>query len=136
MTLQISSNNIINSPLIVFKSITGNVRNFVKRTGLDSFEINDDNIYSFDSTDSFILIAPTYDEMMLDDLMDFMEDNHEKCIGIVGSGNYNFADLYIFTAKDLSEKYNIPVIYDFENRGNNKDIINFEEIIKGMIQWH
>lgn len=131
---QTLSRVIINKPLIVFKSISGNVRNFVKRTGFDSFEINDDNIYSFDSTDSFVLIAPTYDDFMLEDLQDFMEDNHDKCVGIIGSGNYNFADLYIFTAKDFSKKYNIPIIYDFENRGNKKDIKKFKEIIEGMIE--
>lgn len=73
---------------------------------------------------------------MLEDLQDFMEDNHDKCVGIIGSGNYNFADLYIFTAKDFSKKYNIPIIYDFENRGNKKDIEKFKEIIEGMIEWH
>lgn len=130
------SNNIIAKPLIVFKSISGNVRNFVKRVGFDSFEINDDNIYSFSSADSFILIAPTYEEYMLEDLKDFMEDNHQNCIGIVGSGNYNFANLYIFTAKDLSKQYNIPVIFDFENRGNKKDVLRFKEIVEGMILWH
>lgn len=115
--------------LIVYKSLGGNVRKFVKNLGLPSFEINGDNIYSYEHTDSFVLIAPTYEEYMLDDMFDFMEDNHEKCIGIIGSGNYNFADLYIFTAKDLSEKYNIPILLDFENSGNKKDIEKVKDLI-------
>lgn len=120
-------------PLIVFKSITGNVRNFVKRTGLESFEIDNDNIYSFNSTGNFVLIVPTYESVMLEDLEDFMEDNSDKCVGLVGSGNYNFGNDYIFTAKNLSDKYNIPVIFHFENRGNKKDTEDFNKIIEGMI---
>ena len=69
---------------------------------------------------------------MLYDLIDYMEDYHENCIGIVGSGNYNFANLYIFTAKDFSELYNIPIIFDFENRGTKKDIEKFKKILNEL----
>ena len=110
--------------------MSGNVRSFVKRLGVESFEINGDNIYEYNSADNFILIVPTYEDPMLEDLLDFMEDHHNKCIGLVGSGNYNFGDLYVFSIKRLSEKYNIPILYDFENRGTKKDVARFKEIIE------
>ena len=99
---------------------------------MESFEIKDDNIYEYDFADNFILIVPTYEDNMLDDLLDFIEDNHDKCIGLAGSGNYNFGELYVFSVKRLSEKYNIPILYDFENNGTKKDIQRFKDIIDGV----
>lgn len=122
---------IVTKPLIVFKSVSGNVRNFVKRVGYESLEITDSNALN-EVADNFVIIAPTYESIMLEDLEDFIDLNHENCIGVVGSGNYNFGNDYVFTAKDISEKYDIPIIYDFENRGTKKDIIKFQQIIEGM----
>lgn len=103
----------------------------MKRTGYESLEITEANSFN-KVADNFILIAPTYESLMLEDMEDFIDINHSKCVGLVGSGNYNFAQLYIFTVKDLSEKYNIPILFDFENRGTKKDVIEFQKIIEGM----
>lgn len=122
----------LENTIIVYKSISGNVKNFISKLPIESFEIDNDNIYDYNHNGKFLLIAPTYDDFMMEDVFDFMEDNHEQCSGIIGSGNNNFGELYIFTSKNLSEKYNIPIVYDFENNGNKKDVENVRNMIQEL----
>ena len=122
----------LENTIIVYKSISGNVKNFISKLPIESFEIDNDNIYDYNHNGKFLLIVPTYDDFMMEDVFDFMEDNHEQCFGIIGSGNNNFGELYIFTAKNLSKKYDIPIVYDFENNGNKKDVENIKSVIKEL----
>lgn len=56
--------------------------------------------------------------------------NAAFCKGIIGTGNKNFAGIYIYTAKELSAKYQIPILYDFEFNGTPKDV----EFVQTLIQ--
>lgn len=47
--------------------------------------------------------------------------------GISGSGNRNFAELFVFSAKDIAKKYGVPLIYAFEFSGTKEDVDNFEK---------
>lgn len=49
--------------------------------------------------------------------------------GVAGSGNINFADLFVFTARDIAKKYNVPIIAEFEFSGTETDV---EKFIKGV----
>ncbi|CRH90148.1 flavoprotein NrdI [Chlamydia trachomatis] len=61
---------------------------------------------------------------MTNPLGDFIayEDNHERCLGIVGSGNRNFNHQYCLTAKQYAERFGFPVIDNFELRGLQNDV--------------
>ena len=114
---------------IVYISLTGNVRSFVKRVGMDSVELEYSNPFT-EVDEDYIVIAPSYDEEITDLFSDFIEykDNMKYLIGFVGSGNRNWGnDVYCFNAKDLSEKYNKPFIFNFELGGTDKDIIDFKK---------
>ena len=52
----------------------------------------------------------------------------KHCLGIIGTGNRNFAGIYIFTAKELSAKYQIPLLYDFEFNGTPADVAAVEKL--------
>lgn len=118
--------------LIVYVSITGNVRRFVSKLEMESYELNDFNLETR-VNEKYIIVTPTYDDEITDFISQFIdyEDNITHLIGFVGSGNLNFDNNYVFNAKDLSNKYNKPLIYSFEYSGTDADVINFKkEVVK------
>lgn len=113
---------------IAYLSLTGNVRKFVKEVGIDSIELDYSNPLT-EVHDKYILIVPTYDEEITELISDFIDhkDNLEYLVGLAGSGNRNFNKSYCSNAKDLSIKYNKPLIMNFEFSGTNKDIEEFKK---------
>ncbi|WP_342540726.1 class Ib ribonucleoside-diphosphate reductase assembly flavoprotein NrdI [Heyndrickxia sp. FSL K6-6286] len=114
--------------LIVYLSLTGNVRNFVRRTSFDSFELSYTNPLS-EINEDFIVIAPSYDDDITEIISSFIDykNNQDYLKGFVGSGSLNYDDKYCFNAKDLSLKYRKPLIFTFEFSGTDNDIINFKK---------
>lgn len=81
--------------------------------------------------DPYIIITPTYDKEATDFLEDFIEFNDPSLfMGVVGSGNLNFASLFVFTAKDLQEKYDVPLLHAFEYSGTEDDVNKVKTIIR------
>jgi Protein involved in ribonucleotide reduction len=80
---------------------------------------------------SFILIVPSYDDDMMDPVIDFLqyEDNAKNCVGVAGGGNRNFNTLYNHTAKDIAAALNVPVVFEFEFNGTTKDGENFKKVV-------
>lgn len=121
---------------VVYMSLTGNVREFVKRLDTDKsnlIEIADNLPIPIIDGEKYILIAPTYDPPVTDVCFDFIEDNGpENCVGLIGSGNKNFGDDgYIYTVKNISKEFGIEIIHDFEYAGFDKDVTAVNQILKG-----
>lgn len=115
---------------IAFYSITGQTRRFMAKTGLKGYEI--DNADPFHEMGRpFILLVPAYDDDMMDPVIDFLgyKSNSKNLKGVVGSGNRNFNDLYIHTAKDIAKGLKVPVLFDFEFNGTQKDVENFKKVV-------
>lgn len=114
--------------LVVYYTLTGNVRRFVKRLDMDSLELSKSNLLT-QVNENHIVIAPTYDDEITDIISEFIDykNNKQYLIGFVGSGNLNFDNNYVFNAKDLSKKYNKRLIYSFEYSGTDTDIANFKK---------
>lgn len=115
---------------VVFFSVTGNVRRFVKNLELPSLEITQTNPF-IEMDEEFVFIAPAYEPEVTDIAWDFMETgkNKEFCRGVIGSGNVNFDSLYLYTAIDLAKDFDVPMLDGFEYFGTKKDI----ERVKGKI---
>lgn len=113
---------------LVYLSLTGNVRSFVSRVGMESEELNYTNPLT-EVNEDYIVIVPSYDDEITEIVSDFVEykENMKHLIGFVGSGNKNWDDSYCFNAKELAEKYDRPFIFDFELDGRNEDIIEFKK---------
>lgn len=114
--------------LIVYLSLTGNIRKFVRLSGMRNVEIPYSNPLT-EVDEDFILIMPSYDDEITDIISEFIEykDNKKHLIAIVGSGNTNFGkDGYCFNAREVSEKYDKPLIYKFEHSGDDY-IIEFKK---------
>ncbi|APU72475.1 ribonucleotide reductase assembly protein NrdI [Companilactobacillus crustorum] len=115
---------------IAYYSITGQTKRFVNKLGMDGYEITDaDPFYKMDQP--FVLIVPAYDDDMMDPVIDFLqyEDNAKNCVGVAGGGNRNFNTLYNHTAKDIASALNVPVVFQFEFNGTNKDVENFKKVV-------
>ena len=120
--------------MIVYKTLSGNCKRIIKKLKENSFEINGDNIFDFQEGQKFYLLIPTYEENFIVDAWDFMDIHHKDCLGIIGSGNFNFGDsMFCFTATDMGAEYNIPVVYKIENFGNKNDISQIKKIVNGGI---
>lgn len=117
--------------LIVFMSITGNVSKFVSFLDMDSLQIDyDSDLVEVDR--DYIAIVPTYDDDITDTFSKFIDykDNRKYLKGFVGSGSKNFDTSYIFNAKDLSKKYDSPLIFDFEFSGDDYVLAFKKEVEK------
>jgi protein involved in ribonucleotide reduction len=114
--------------LIIYLSLTGNVRNFVQRVGMENVEINYSNPFTEVDKD-YIVISPTYDHETTEIISEFIDykNNVSHLVGFAGSGNRNFDNDFCFNARDLSKKYNKPLLFKFEFSGNENEINEFKE---------
>lgn len=113
--------------------MTGNVRNFVERVGVDSIELEYSNPFTEVDQD-YIVVCPSYDDTITNVISSFIDhgNNIHFLKGFVGSGNKNFDTGYCFNADELSRKYNKPVIFKFEFSGTEKDIIEFRKEVSNI----
>lgn len=113
---------------VVFISITGQTRKFVQKLDMDTLEITLDNAFT-EIDEPYVVVVPTYDIEATSIVNDFIEtgDNVTYLKGVAGGGNLNFNTLFCFTARDLSKKYNVPIIHEFEFQGSVNDVNKFKE---------
>lgn len=118
---------------VAYYSITGQTKKFVTKTGLEAHEITDE-LPQYEMKDDYVLITPSYQDFMMDSIVDFLnyKDNKKKLIGIIGCGNRNFNDLFAQTAKKLSVTLNVPILYLLEFSGSAEDVQNVRNIIKKL----
>ncbi|MHC5268635.1 class Ib ribonucleoside-diphosphate reductase assembly flavoprotein NrdI [Enterococcus sp. LJL98] len=141
---------------LLFMSISGNVRSFAKRIQQLSEKMQQehadfpiiqikeihDNSNVEEEIDPYVVVVPTYliarqgstqedQEIMTESLREYLEDQTDlsNCLGIIGSGNKNFAQLYCLTAKQYTEQFDLPLLAEFEMRGNPKEIETIYQII-------
>lgn len=146
---------------LLFMSISGNVRSFANRihqlsekmqqenSDFPIIQIKEihDNSNVEEETAPYVVVVPTYliarqgsnqedQEIMTESLREYLEDQSDltNCLGIIGSGNKNFAQLYCLTAKQYTEQFDLPLLADFEMRGNPKEIETIYHIIAEVWQ--
>ncbi|MEI5988934.1 nrdI protein [Enterococcus termitis] len=129
---------------ILYISISGNTRSFVKRLAAyaaDKFheqitlkEIHENSAFE-DEHAPFFTFVPTYldggngvdngdTEILTETMREYLDyhGNYRYCLGIVGSGNKNFNHQYCLTAKQYAQKFGIPFLADYELRGTQEDL--------------
>lgn len=116
---------------IAFYTITGQTQRFINKTGLDAHRIKDAHP-QYQMNDKYILILPSYQDFMMDSVVDFLtyKDNKENLLGLIGCGNRNFNDLFAQTAKKISVTLHVPILYLLELSGNSVDVKNVRQIVK------
>ncbi|WP_208560251.1 class Ib ribonucleoside-diphosphate reductase assembly flavoprotein NrdI [Marinilactibacillus kalidii] len=118
---------------VVYFSLTGQTRKFVNKLEMDSLELTPTDPF-IPVNEPYIIITPTYDREMTEILNDFIETEHNQSFlkGVAGGGNLNFAQLFVFTAKDLAEEYNVPLIHCFEFQGNEEDVLKIKKVVDDL----
>lgn len=74
-----------------------------------------------------VLMTPTFEQPRLNDYIprpvrQWLKDNHQYVIGVIGCGNLNFGSDYCRAAVEIAEKLNVPVLYRCELRGTETDV--------------
>lgn len=118
---------------IAFYTITGQTARFVDKIGLPAHQIEDSHP-QYDMGQKYVLILPSYQDFMMDSVVDFLNygDNKKNLIGLIGCGNRNFNDLFAQTAKKISVTLNIPILYLLELSGNSQDVNSVRQIIEQL----
>ncbi len=113
---------------IVYMSLTGNVRHFIERTKMDSYELSPSSPLK-EMKEDYVIVIPSYVGYINDDVIEFVDykNNLKFLKGFASSGNLNFNDDYCINAKQLSKKYNKPLFFKFEYSGTDKDVDNFKK---------
>lgn len=110
----------------VYFSKTGNIKSFVSKANLDA--INGCEIDCIN--EEFILITYTINcGEVPKDVKIFLKKPGviKNMVGVIGSGNKNWGTLYNNAAILISKKFKVPMLMDFELRGNSHD---HEKMIK------
>lgn len=115
--------------LIVYDSLTGNTRRFIKKLHMLSIQLEE----SMNINEEFVLITYTtgFGNVPLK-VERFLENNYEYLKGVSASGNRNWGDSFCASAESISRKYKVPIISKFELSGTNKDVENFKEGVKNL----
>lgn len=118
---------------IVYFTVTGQTRRFIKKLDLAAYEIEPANPF-FEISEPFVLVVPTYDQEITEVVNDFLDykSNREYLQGVAGGGNLNFAELYVYTAKDIARDYNVPMLFAFEFSGTNEDVESFKKVVNDL----
>ena len=118
-----------------YYSYTGNTKSFIQRLDIQAFDLQSETPTI---QKPFILFTPTYggrcEGYIPVMLKNFLSENKNLYFlrGIIGSGNRSFGKTYCLTARILSERYHIPLLYTYELCGTPKDI----DTVKGIIsKW-
>ena len=114
--------------LVAYISLTGNTRRFVEKLDMKSLEINQMQP-EVEVNEDYVFILPTYSDTLTDIAEQFItyKNNKKYLKGIIGGGEKNFGTKCVFSAKDLSKRLNVPIIFDFEKSGNNVDVEKFKK---------
>lgn len=118
---------------IVYFSLTGQTRRFIRKLDLPADEIKPASPF-FEMTEPFVLIIPTYDLDITEVVNEFLDykENSRFLKGVAGGGNRNFAEGFVYTAKDIARDYGVPLLYAFEFSGTEEDVQNFKKVVSEL----
>jgi protein involved in ribonucleotide reduction len=118
---------------LVFFSVTGQTRRFVKKLDLPAYELEPANPF-FEIKEPFVLVVPTYDKDITEVIDDFLEykGNQKMLQGVAGGGNRNFAELFVYTARDIARIYQVPLLFSFEFSGTDEDVKSFKKVVSEL----
>lgn len=123
--------------VVYFSNITRNTENFVNRLNL---ECKIDRIpvkgeFEGEIDEPYVLITPSYNNRGVPhQVMKFLSKAKygKHLVGVVASGNKNFAQDFAIAGKRIAHKFNVPVLYEFEIRGTPSDVKKVREGILNM----
>ena len=115
--------------IVVYFTLTGNTEMFAKKLKAKTLKITKED-RELRINEPYLLLVPTYEPDATKTPFMFARKNIENLVGIVGSGNRNFgADMFCYSATDLSKELNKPVVHMYEFQGSINDVNKINEIV-------
>ncbi len=116
---------------IVYASRTGNVSQFIAKTGLtNTLEIKTgDEIVN----EKFVLVTYTdgYGDLP-EEVERFLPNNHDYLAAVAASGDLSYGEAYALAADVVSNTYGVPTILKFEFDGTNEDVEAFLDALNDL----
>jgi protein involved in ribonucleotide reduction len=110
--------------LIVYDSMTGNVKRFIQKLNMPAVQIHDELLLEKE----YVLVTYTTGFGKVPErVAKFLERNYDRLKGVAASGNRNWGDKFGASADHIAKAYEVPVLSKFEMAGTNKDIEFFKE---------
>lgn len=124
--------------LVYYSSISNNTHRFVQKLNCGNLRlpINVEDESPIVNK-PYILLTPTYagghgitKGAVPKQVIKFLnnETNRNNCKAVIASGNTNFYDTYCIAGDIISQKLNIPCLYNFELLGTKLDVENVTNI--------
>lgn len=78
-------------------------------------------------THPYILMTPSYGSPRTKGytpkmVKEFLKLNHEHMVGVVATGNANFLEDYCRAGHNISRRFQVPLLWRIDLRGNTDDI--------------
>lgn len=110
--------------LIIYASLTGNIKRFVNKLGIRSLQITEEQMKPVN--EPFILITNTlgFGEVP-PNVSNFLKDNHHFLRGVAVSGNKVWGSNYGKAGDIICNQYGVPLLLKFELSGTNQDVETF-----------
>lgn len=117
--------------LIVYASRTGNVENFINKTGLTNtlhLETGNETV-----TEPFVLVSYTdgYGELP-EEVEAFLSSHAHLLAGVAASGDQSYGDAYCLIADTIADMYGVPILGKFEFDGSDEDVTHFLEELEKL----
>lgn len=109
---------------IYYASMTGNVRRFISRLGVEATDISTNPI----ADTPYIFVTYTFGfGGVPKEASDWLARNGEHLRGVAVSGNRNWGDFYGMAGDTIAKQYGVPLLHKFELSGNDEDVRIFKE---------
>ncbi len=108
--------------LIVYTSLTGNIKRFVNKLGIRSLQITENQRVD----EPFILITNTlgFGEVP-ENVSAFLKENNHFLRGVAVSGNRVWGSNFGKAGDIICNQYGVPLLLKFELSGTNQDVETF-----------
>ena len=118
--------------LIVYDSMTGNVKRFISKLKLPAVQIQNQMTIN----EPYVLITYTTGFGQIPEkVSSFLQQNSKYLIGVAASGNRNWGHRFAKSADLIAESYNVPVISKFELSGTKSDVEYFEQEVSRIATY-
>lgn len=126
--------------IVYFSSVSETTKNFVERLGMPNLRIplsaSSEPLLVYEP---YVLITPSYGAGNIKNavpkqVIKFLnnEQNRSFIRGVIASGNTNYGNAYCIAGRIISEKTNVPLLYQYELLGLPEDV---ENVKKGLTEF-
>lgn len=115
--------------VIVYSSMTGNVKRFVNKVRMPSIQIKD----GLKIEVPYILVTYTTGfGNVPENVSTFLSSNSKYLKAVSASGNKNWGDSFAASADKIASDYQVPVLSKFELSGTSRDVQYFIEGVEKL----